>query len=157
MRLNCPSIANTGHGNIVKKFASKYNLVPTLCDGCMLGVRDRNDLPIKKSWQISCTFPLLRLQAQVCDRSHSHGESRGPDLKRAEEYTFDMVDAIHSDWKDHALALEKQACKGEDNSRQSQTLAACAILAGLASTPSVMMGVHLTLLSVVGGRTAIKP
>ena len=124
--------------DIVKKFATKYNLVPTLCDGCMLGVRDRNDLPIKKSWQISCTFPLLRLQAQVCDRSHSHGESRGPDLKRAEEYTFDMVDAIHSDWKDHALALEKQACKGKDNSRQSQTLAACAILAGLASTPSVM-------------------
>ena len=28
--------------------------------------------------------------------------------------------------------------KGKDNSRQSQTLAACAILAGLASTPSVM-------------------
>ena len=106
--------------DIVKKFISKYKLVPTLRDGCMLGVRDRNDLPIKKSWQISCTFPLLRLQAQVCDRSHSHGESRGPDLKYAEEYTFDMVDAIHSDWKDHAQALEKQACKGKD-SRQSQT------------------------------------
>ena len=74
----------------------------------------------------------------MCDRSHSHGESRGPDLKHAEEYTFDMVDAIHLDWKDHAQALEKQACKGKDNSRQSQTLAACAILAGLASTPSVM-------------------
>ena len=124
--------------DIVKKFIAKYNLVPTLCDGCMLGVRDRNGLPIKKSWQISCTFPLQRLQAQVCDRSHSHGESRGPDLKHAEEYTFDMVDAIHLDWKDHAQALEKQACKGKDNSRQSQTLAACAILAGLASKPSVM-------------------
>ena len=124
--------------DIVKKFIAKYNLVPTLCDGCMLGVRDRNGLPIKKSWQISCTFPLQRLQAQVCDRSHSHGESRGPDLKHAEEYTFDMVDAIHLDWKDHAQALEKQACKGKDNSMQSQTLAACAILAGLASTPSVM-------------------
>ena len=124
--------------DIVKKFIAKYNLVPTLCDGCMLGVRDGNGLPIKKSWQISCTFPLQRLQAQVCDRSHSHGESRGPDLKHAEEYTFDMVDAIHLDWKDHAQALEKQACKGKDNSRQSQTLAACAILAGLASTPSVM-------------------
>ena len=66
--------------DIVRKFISKYNLVPTLCDGCMLGVRDKNDLPIKKSWQISCTFPLLRLQAQVCHRSHSRGESRGPDL-----------------------------------------------------------------------------
>ena len=82
----------------------------------MLGVREKNDLPIKKSWQISCTFPLLRLQAQVCDRSHSHAESRGADLKRAEEYTFDMVDAIHSDWKDHARALAKQARKGKDNS-----------------------------------------
>ena len=67
--------------DIVKNFVSKYNLVPTLCDGCMLGVRDKNDLPIKKSWQISCTFPLLRLQAQVCDRSHSHGESRDPDYR----------------------------------------------------------------------------
>ena len=49
-----------------------------------------------------------------------------------------MVDAIYSDWKDHAHALEKQACKGKDINRQSQTLAACAILAGLASTPPVM-------------------
>ena len=125
--------------DIVKNFAAKYNLVPTHCDGCMLGIRDKNDLPIKKSWQISCTFPLLRLQARVCDRSHSHGESRGSDLKHAEEYTFDMVDAIHSDWKDHAHALAQQACRDESTySRQSQTLAACAILAGLVSTPPVM-------------------
>ena len=55
--------------DIVKKFIAKYNLVPTLCDGCMLGVRDGNGLPIKKSWQISCTFPLQRLQGSKRDPS----------------------------------------------------------------------------------------
>ena len=74
----------------------------------------------------------------MCGRSHTHGESRGADLKRAEEYTFEVVDAIHFDWKDYAHVIGQQACKVVDYNRQLQTLAACATLAGLAPTPPAM-------------------
>ena len=60
----------------------------------MLCVIDQHGIPIRKSWQIACTFPSVALQDKICDGNHMHGESRRQALKLAESYTFSMTDAI---------------------------------------------------------------
>ena len=64
----------------------EHQLVDTFCDGCTLGVTDQHGIPIRKSWRIACTFPIVALKDKICDGNHLHGESRGQALKLAASY-----------------------------------------------------------------------
>ena len=66
-------------------------------DGCALGMRDQERKPLKKPWAVATTHSgigkaLSKFQC-VCEKQHAQG--RGLALKRTEEYTFRMTDAIH--------------------------------------------------------------
>ena len=75
----------------------------------MLGVTDQHGIPIRKSWRIACTFPIVALQDKICDGNHMHGESRGQALKIAESYTFSMTDAIHREFARHVNSRTSKA------------------------------------------------
>ena len=75
-------------------------LHPEYCDGCMAGVTNDKDEPLKKQWTLMSSFPLPHIRdIGECDGTHSHGESRGKALKLAEGYSYTMTDAIHKDFK----------------------------------------------------------
>ena len=94
---------------VVQCLIREHQLVDTFCDGCMLGVTDQHGIPIRKSWRIACTFPIVALQDKICDVNHMHGESRGQALKIAESYTFSMTDAIHREFARHVNSRTTKA------------------------------------------------
>ena len=84
----------------VVKFVKQHGLHPEYCDGCMAGVTNDKDEPLKKQWTLMSSFPLPHIRdIGECDGAHSHGESRGKALKLAEGYSYTMTDAIHKDFK----------------------------------------------------------
>ena len=110
----------------------EHQLVDTFCDGCMLGVTDQHGIPIRKSWRIACTFPIVALQDdKICDGNHMHGESRGQALRLAESYTFSMTDAIDHEFEKYASSQTTKAlpeihlpaccCVARSNPGRSQT------------------------------------
>ena len=67
------------------KFVKQHELHPEYCDGCMAGVANDKDEPLKKQWTLMSSFPLPHIRdIGECDGTHSHGESRGKVLKLAE-------------------------------------------------------------------------
>ena len=94
---------------VVQCLIKEHQLVDRFCDGCMLGVTDRHGIPIRKSWRIACTFPIVALQDKICDGNHMHGESRGQALKIAESYTFSTTDAIHREFARHVNSRTTKA------------------------------------------------
>ena len=93
----------------VQCLIKEHQLVDTFCDGCMLGVTDQHGIPIRKSWRLACTFPIVALQDKICDGNHMHGESRAKQLKIAESYTFNMTDAIHRQFARHVNSRTTKA------------------------------------------------
>ena len=66
-------------------------------DGCALGMKNQEGEPLKKPWTVATNHAgigrtLSKFQCK-CERRHAPG--RGIALKRTEEYTFRMTDAIH--------------------------------------------------------------
>ena len=64
----------------------------------MIGVKNNDDVPIKKLWAIATDPQTLgiELSRYQCDNPHEHVQGRGQDLKATERYTFVMTDLIHS-------------------------------------------------------------
>ena len=64
----------------------------------MIGVKNKDDIPIKKPRAIAIDLQTLgiELSCYQCDNSHEHVQGRGQDLKATERYTFVMTDLIHS-------------------------------------------------------------
>ena len=75
-------------------------------DGCMVGIVDMNNLPLKKTLLFKSTFALQRIVAFRCTSAHQHGESRGKALKLAESYTYLLTDSIHMDFHDYVKACK---------------------------------------------------
>ena len=64
----------------------------------MVGIRNKDEIPIKKPWTIATNLLSLgcELSKFQCDHSHEHVQGRGKDLKATERYTFIMTDLVHS-------------------------------------------------------------
>ena len=93
---------------MISKFCESHGLTEHLVNGCMVGVQDKEGVPLKKSWRIMSNVSLSeQLSGLRCDKSHEHGESRGNDLKRAESYTYVLTDAIHNSWSKHVRSQIK--------------------------------------------------
>ena len=65
-------------------------------DGCAVGLKSTSGVPIRKPWTVATNHEKLgtRLSQFRCKCTMKHYPGRGEDLKRTEEYTFRMTDAI---------------------------------------------------------------
>ena len=92
---------------------NRYSCVHAEFDGCMYGLKScvRKDVLIKKPWRISATSRALHaaLHGRLCNKDHEHTPCQGQDTKRTEEYTEEMVKAIHVAWRKHSHSLNKGA------------------------------------------------
>ena len=81
----------------VEKFCGKHQLIRVTFDGCMVGIVDKEGVPIKKPWaiQTDCDSIVVAFDGLSCDGSHTHVQGRGNDLKETESYSFQMTDLIH--------------------------------------------------------------
>ena len=87
---------------MIQNFIDQHGLQEHLVDGCMVGIKDKEGAPLKKTWRIVSDVSLSeQLSGLRCDKSHQHGESRGNDLKKAESYTYVLTDAVHVSWSKH--------------------------------------------------------
>ena len=79
------------------QFMNSMQLITFNFHGCMVGIRNKDEIPIKKPWTIATNLlPLGReLSKFQCDHSHEHVQGRGKDLKATERYTFIMTDLVH--------------------------------------------------------------
>ena len=95
----------------VQAFLRKYGMDKYKFDGCQVGTCDRHGNLIRKQWTLASNLVTYSaFTAFKCDGSHQHGESRGSDLKNAENYTYKMTDMIHKIFREHAH--DKYSTKG---------------------------------------------
>ena len=82
----------------VAQFLNARQLIAFNFHGCMVGIRNKDEIPIKKPWTIATNLLSLgcELSKFQCDNSHEHVQGRGKDLKATERYTFIMTDLVHS-------------------------------------------------------------
>ena len=106
----------------------------------------KNDegIPLKKPWTVATNHEGIgkTLSKYQCKCSQSHAQGRGMALKRTEEYTFKMTDAIH-----RALVQQQRSLK-----------TACCALVSLALHSSTVMlarAIQMAKDSAVAGRPAI--
>ncbi len=87
----------------VQAFLRKYGMDKYKFDGCQVGTSDRRGNLIRKQWTLASNLVAYSVFTTLkCDGSHQHGESRGSDLKNAENYTYKMTDMIHKIFREHA-------------------------------------------------------
>ena len=58
-------------------------LIRVTFDGCMVGIVDKEGVPIKKPWaiQTDCDSIVTAFGGLSCDGSHTHVQGRGNDLE----------------------------------------------------------------------------
>ena len=79
--------------NRVEKLCEKHQLGRIKFDGCMVGIVDKDDNPIKKPWAIltDCHEIGKAFGGLFCDWSHHHLQGRGVDLQETEGYSFQII------------------------------------------------------------------
>jgi len=112
----------------VEKFSGKHQLIRVTFDGCMVGIVDKEGVPIKKPWaiQTDCDSIVIAFDGLSCDGNHTHVQGRGTDLKEteAESYSYQMTDLIHQAF----------IAANSSRSKSTSTTALCAISLSTAST-----------------------
>ena len=128
----------------VAKLLNFYGMIAYHFDGCALGMVNQDNDPLKKPWTVATNHAgvgkaLSKFQC-TCNRRHAPG--RGIALKKTEEYTFRMTDAIHK-----ALTRQHPALK----------LTCCALIAPFCSPVFVMLtrAIQMAKACAVAGRPAI--
>ena len=128
----------------VAKLLNFYGMIAYHFDGCALGMVNQDNDPLKKPWTVATNHTgvgkaLSKFQC-TCNRRHAPG--RGIALKKTEEYTFRMTDAIHK-----ALTRQHPALK----------LTCCALIAPFCSPVFVMLtrAIQMAKACAVAGRPAI--
>jgi hypothetical protein len=96
----------------VVAFLHRYNFIHAMFDGCSFNLFShvRKDKRIKKPWRISTTsrFMFHACADKWCDHSHDHVPCAGRDTKLTEEYSYDMVKAIHVAWNKHVKSENRK-------------------------------------------------
>ena len=128
----------------VAKLLNFYGMIAYHFDGCALGMVNQDNDPLKKPWTVATNHAgvgkaLSKFQC-TCNRRHAPG--RGIALKKTEEYTFRMTDAIHK-----ALTRQHPALK----------LTCCALIAPFCSPVFVMLtrAIQMAKACAVAGRPAV--
>ena len=81
----------------VDKFVIRNNMTSVKFDGCAVGVKTIDGIPMKKPWTVKTNMHCLHnyLDGRVCSCAVQHAEGRGRNLKNTESYTYIMTDLIH--------------------------------------------------------------
>ena len=81
----------------VDKFVIRNNMTSVKFDGCAVGVKTTDGIPMKKPWTVKTNMHCLQnyLDGRVCSCAVQHAEGRGRNLKNTESYTYIMTDLIH--------------------------------------------------------------
>ena len=92
---------------MVQRVLAKYGMKLYDFDGCAVGLKSTSGIPIRKPWTVATNHEKLgtRLSQFRCKCTVKHYPGRGEDLKRTEEYTFRMTDAIHQVLRKHPFAI----------------------------------------------------
>ena len=88
----------------VDKFVIRNNMTSVKFDGCAVGVKTSDGVPMKKPWTIKY------LDGTVCSCTVQHAEGRGRNLRNTESYTYIMTDLIHKAFAFAVSVQEKVAC-----------------------------------------------
>ena len=96
----------------VASLLNQYGMIAYHFDGCALGMKNQDDEPLKKPWTVAANHSgvgkaLSKFQCK-CERRHAQG--RGLALKKTEEYTFRMTDAIHKALTQQQPSLKSACC-----------------------------------------------
>ena len=96
----------------VVSLLNQYEMIAYHFDGCALGMKNQDDEPMKKPWTVATNHSgigkaLSKFQCK-CERRHAQG--RGLALKKTEEYTFRMTDAIHKALTQQQPSLKSACC-----------------------------------------------
>ena len=96
----------------VAKLLVQYEMIAYHFDGCALGMKNQNDDPLKKPWTVATNHSgigkaLSKFQCR-CERRHAQG--RGLALKKTEEYTFRMTDAMRKALTQQQPSLKSACC-----------------------------------------------
>eukprot|EP00435_Cladocopium_sp_Y103_P009439 s1446_g2.t1 len=96
----------------VAKFMNAKRLITYNFHGCMVGIKNRNDDPIKKPWTVATDMQSLGIELSrfQCDGSHEHIQGRGEDLRATERYTYIMTDLVHSIFRLAAFEVRPAFC-----------------------------------------------
>ena len=77
------------------------NLVAYSFEGCAVGLRGKDELPITKPWTVATNHEGigLALSRFRCSCTSDHAEGRGRHLRETQSYTYRMTDAsLHVTW-----------------------------------------------------------
>ena len=93
----------------VVTFISSNKLTQTKLDGCSYGLVSKfgKDVgkPIKKTWRLAHNFPHIgQLMGRKCKCSIDHAICQGRDTKVSENYTPELIEAIHYVFANHSMS-----------------------------------------------------
>ena len=91
----------------VKRLIERLGLVPYHFDGCAVGLKGKDNLPIKKPWTVATTHEEIgkALSEFQCSCNMQHAEGRGKFLRETQSYTYVMTDAIHAAFRSRSQAI----------------------------------------------------
>ena len=81
----------------VKDMITKYDLQPVEVDGCMLGLKSTEGVPMKKGWTLQTNLSWLAhtMHGRLCDGRHRHQTVGGKETARTALYTVQMAYLVH--------------------------------------------------------------
>ena len=99
----------------VVHFLARNGLTSVDFDGCMLGLTDEHDTPVKKPWRVCSTSPRVCeiFNGLRCAGHGEHAQCRGKLCKSTEGYTSQMVARVHKATAQMAL----DAIGGEEQNK----------------------------------------
>ena len=95
----------------VDKFVIRNNMTSVKFDGCAVGVKTTDGIPMKTPWTVKTNMHCLHnyLDGRVCSCTVQHAGGRGRNLKNTESYTYIMTDLIHKAFAYAVSVQEKVA------------------------------------------------
>ena len=96
----------------VSRLLIQYEMISYHFDGCARGMKDQWGNPLKKPWVVATIHSGIgkALSKFHCKCEQQHAQGRGIALKRTEEYTFKMTDAIHKALTQQQPSLKLSCC-----------------------------------------------
>ena len=109
-----PRACRYWHDKSVKTFMTKHAMHTYKLDGCMYGLRSVAPSTygklLKKPWTIASTSPCFSRLCRLCNHDRHadpHVPTAGRDTKLGENYTKEMVQEIHSAWREHNRVYDR--------------------------------------------------
>ncbi len=93
----------------VRKLISELQLQPAKVDGCAVGLKDPDGVPMYKPWTVATddAFIFKALNSKRCPGHPKHRKVEGSLTKLTENYTPEMVRIVHDAWEKSVSESEK--------------------------------------------------